>query len=791
MTRAALAALVLAFTLAHLPYVTSTLEDIDSVNFALGIRDFDVANHRPHPPGYPVYIALGKLGASIVGPLSGEAARSAIEARTLSSLSLVGAIAAVLLLYRVLTCWPASARLQSHASFGEASARQGLPPKFGEGAPWRRFDARAVAATALTVACPLFWFLAVRPLSDVPGLAAALAAQASLALAWWRQQADAFGDRRLSPARMAASGRMIVLGSLLAGGAIGVRSQNALLTLPLLVGVLVDRIGRGVAGALLGALVALTTGFLLWAIPMVVASGGIEAYLAALGTQAGEDFAGVEMLFLNPSPRLARFAAMRTFIYPWDSVVLGAVVTALAGLGAFVLMARDLRAAAAVALVSVPYLVFHLLFQDTTFVRYALPLMPPVVFLAVCGLEGLVRNAAVPATGALALWSVAIAFPTLAAYGSEKSPAARVTAAMDDARVPAAPGALAMHQTFRRPLEAEIVAIEPQLPSPPRREWLELVRYWREGHTSPLWFLADPRRTDLALIDPRSRADRTDFVWGFSSLSEMGGMRPRAVTWYRMPAPGWFAEEGWALTPETAGIARLMGRGPSIGPITAWVRRRPDPVRMLIGGRHLGGTQDPLARFRVAIDGTTAAEWASGPGFFMHEFDLSSGILAGVGPLARLTVQSETTAGGRVPTSVEQFDLQSRGSMMWAYDEGWHEAEYDPGVGMWRWTSGRATLRIIGANGPVAITVRVERPRRYFDDDPTVRVMAGDRVLGETRFRETELWSVVAPLDALQATGGRVTLETNRTFVPSERGGPPDERRLGLRVFGVNITPQP
>ena len=64
MSRSALAALALAFALAHLPYLVSTLEDIDSVNFALGVRDFDVANHRPHPPGYPLYIALGKLGVA-------------------------------------------------------------------------------------------------------------------------------------------------------------------------------------------------------------------------------------------------------------------------------------------------------------------------------------------------------------------------------------------------------------------------------------------------------------------------------------------------------------------------------------------------------------------------------------------------------------------------------------------------------------------------------------------------------------------------------------------------------
>ena len=49
--------LALVFLALHLPYLPASLEDLDSVNFALGIRDFDVARHQPHPPGYPVFIA--------------------------------------------------------------------------------------------------------------------------------------------------------------------------------------------------------------------------------------------------------------------------------------------------------------------------------------------------------------------------------------------------------------------------------------------------------------------------------------------------------------------------------------------------------------------------------------------------------------------------------------------------------------------------------------------------------------------------------------------------------------
>jgi multisubunit Na+/H+ antiporter MnhC subunit len=769
--RAALPVLALAFALSHLPFLVSTLEDIDSVNFALGVRDFDVADHRPHPPGYPAYIALGKTAVLLSAPFV-EGTRAMLEARALSALALMGALAALILLYRVLT---AVATAQSSIDL--------MSP------PWRRLDPRALAATALAVSCPLFWYLSVRPMSDVPGLAAALAAQACLALAWWRQQPDGSGDRRLSPDRMAASGRMLVLGALLTGLAIGFRSQNAMLTIPFLMGVLFDRIGRGVAGALIGGGVAFAVGALIWAVPLVVASGGLDAYLAALGSQAGEDFAGVEMLYLNPSPRLAAFGLLRTLVYPWDSVLLGGTVVGLSAIGAFALLRRERRTLMAIILLALPYLVFHLLFHDTTFVRYALPLVPAVAFLAVTGLEAMARRAAVPLAAALALWAIVIGAPVLAAYASEPSPTVRAFGAIEEAALITRPGALAMHQTFRRPLEAEDVSIAPQLPSPPRREWLELAKYWREGHTAPLWFLADPTRTDLALIDPQSRADRLDFVWRWTSLSDLGGMRPRAVHWYRLPPPGWFAEEGWALTPETAGIARLMGRGPSIGPITAWIRRRPESVRVIVGGRHLDASAGVPVTFVAAVDGTDLEHWTTGPGFFLHEFELPAGTLAGHG-LAALTLRSISGQRGRVETAIEQFDLQSSGTLMWGYDEGWHEAEFDPTLGLWRWTSDRATLRIVGATSPVVVTLRVESPLRYFNELPIVRMMAGSHVLGETRFDGSFVWRVVVPIDWLQQSGGRVAIESDRTFVPAERGEPADRRALGLRVFGVDVSAQ-
>src|SRR5258707_6691358 len=37
------------------------LYDLDSVNFALAIQRFDPRVHQPHPPGYFLYICLGRL----------------------------------------------------------------------------------------------------------------------------------------------------------------------------------------------------------------------------------------------------------------------------------------------------------------------------------------------------------------------------------------------------------------------------------------------------------------------------------------------------------------------------------------------------------------------------------------------------------------------------------------------------------------------------------------------------------------------------------------------------------
>ena len=43
------------------PYRARMLYNWDAVQFALALTEFDVAKHQPHPPGYLLYVGLGRL----------------------------------------------------------------------------------------------------------------------------------------------------------------------------------------------------------------------------------------------------------------------------------------------------------------------------------------------------------------------------------------------------------------------------------------------------------------------------------------------------------------------------------------------------------------------------------------------------------------------------------------------------------------------------------------------------------------------------------------------------------
>jgi hypothetical protein len=738
--------IALAYLAAHLPSLAPSLEDIDSINFALGLRDFDPARHQPHPPGSPVYIAMGRALLAIVAAIGSTLSQTAAEALTLSLWSaLAGAVALV-----------AAARV----------FRESAPADSG-GAPW---------GIALLAACPLFWLSGLRPMSDLPGLAAALVAQA-LILQGRR-------DRR-----------RLIQGAVVAGLAAGIRVQTVWLTVPVLALALLRQRGAGLVWLVTRPVAALAVAGLAWAVPLVADSGGVPEYLRALSSQAGEDFAWVNMLWLEPTPRRLGFSLYETFVLPWGSVQLAALVAVSAAVGVVIAAVRDRSALAVLALAFGPYAAFHLLLQETITVRYALPTLPLVAWLAARGFSAAGRFAPLAAVPVL-LASLIVSVPVGLAYGADEHPQFLAIAAAQDRARAAPPAAVFSHYSLWRALQATPSTTLGATPLvEPRRqyEWLGPVEYWKGGGAGPVWFLADPRRTDLALIDPAALQDVSRFPWAVAGRPELGGSRPLGADWYRIAAPGWFAGEGWALTPETGGLAQATAAGPDHRPIEAWVRRRSGPLHLVIGGRHLGDPGDPAADFELALDGTVRDRWTLTfeNRNFLRFLDIPDGLAPGPG-YGRLTIASRSANGDarRAVVGVRQFDIQPADRLLFGFGEGWHEEELDPMTGQrWRWTSERSLLRIKGATGAVRISLRGESPLRYFDAPPTVRVTAAGKVLAQFQPDDDFDWTATVPADEVTRAAGAIAIETDPVYLPGPAEGTTDERHLGLRVYEMRVYP--
>jgi hypothetical protein len=713
------------------------------VNFALGVRDFDVAQHQPHPPGYPLFIALGKTATPVMRAIG----VAGPEVRGLAVWSALGGALAIACIW-MLFAYPTDAPV-------------------------------ALLTTSLSAASPLFWFTALRPLSDMSGLAAAFAAMALLVRA---------APNPSGGVDEVARARALLFGAAATGLAAGFRAQTTVLTMPLLAYVLIA--SRIPPVARMRALAACVAGGAVWAVPLIVASGGPAAYVRALGSQAGEDFTGVVMLWTSRSPRIAAFAMLNTFVLPWDSPVLAGIVLMLALGGIGVLALRWPRALILFVVMFGPYAIFHILFQETVTVRYALPVVVSECFAAAVLLAEAVPAFAVVGCAALCVWGLALGVPAGLAFGRSPSPAFDALDRMNQA---AGDPVIAMHRRqfteTRRARQWSGGLPGTLLPSPRDFEWLELTRSWREGFAGPAWFVADPRRTDLTLIDPQGRTLQR-FRWPFKKAVYVGGARPDEIDWYIYEAPGWFLEQGWALTPEIAGISEREGWRPHLRPSVGWVRRRSGPAVMMLGGRHLGSASDRPVHLAASIDGTELAGFDVTPGFFLRFVPLAAGALAGQGRFGRLTVTATSAAAAAPPAvALEQFNLQSPDAVQFGFAEGWQEPEYNPQTSKsWRWMSERAVLAVHTGGHGVTLRIDGESPLRYYDAPPEVAIRVGDRVITTAHPDRDFTIEAAIPVDLLTAAGDRVTLESSRMFVPGEKEGTADRRHLALRIYSVQVS---
>ena len=659
LTVAALCACAVLAT--RLPFLAKSLDDIDAVNFALAVGDFDPARHQPHPPSYAVYVLLAKVFAGAAG-VKPEAAAGALA--LLSTVAQAALPMPLFLLFRGL----------------------GARPRI------------AAAAVALTLLNPVVWINGVRPMSDSVGLLFAVGAQAMLLGA-------------------AATGRGLVASSVLCGLAAGVRVQTLALTVPLWACAMT----RPGAKRRAAAFAAFAAAGLAWAVPTVIESGGLSAYWQAFrGTAAAA--AEVEPLVmtwtLNRGVRVARHVLFR----PWGAEWLGIAMALLSGLGAAAAWRRGASMRLAV-LAFGPYLVAHALFQEAQMQRYALPYVPLLALLAVLGMDAIARAAAgrradaaflgLAAAGAAAVGAVAL--PGLSAYGAVDSPA---YAAMREVGRIAAPRhgyVLSGHYMFNRYFALAPASL-PMLRLPPRREMAALQESWLAGGDRPVLFLAEPRRTDLEAVDSRSRVLRGQWAWPGAAAVLLSGERPSSVHLVEIGRPLWFAGTGWGLSLE---MAHPHGTAEPVR--TAYLRASGDTSVLMVAGE----PTDPRAaewagELTLAgrrLDGRSCgAVWMaaytvppSGPGGYV--------------PLAFTTARGGTISGA--PFALRGLAYGRAGDPMLVRGDGWHYPEATEDGRPFRWASrvARSMLNVPAAGA--RLVVEGEVPVRHIATPVSIEIESG------------------------------------------------------------------
>jgi hypothetical protein len=196
------------------------LYDLDSVNFALAMRHFDPRVHQPHPPGYFLYICLGRLLKLLFQDAN----------LALVVLSILASCGAAIIIYKMTMDW-----------FGPTAAQ---------------------FAGIIFLLSPLAWFHGVVALTYIvetffSGL---------LGYLCWRVHSGREGS--ILPAAVAL------------GVSAGIRPSSLVFLAPLFLFSLRKATPKG----RWKGLAALVLTLIAWFVPMIVASGGLNAYFGALAS---------------------------------------------------------------------------------------------------------------------------------------------------------------------------------------------------------------------------------------------------------------------------------------------------------------------------------------------------------------------------------------------------------------------------------------------------------------------------------------------------------------------------
>jgi len=310
--------------------------EYDEFLFAAGVERFDPVQHRPHPPGYPLLIGLGKAFRWVCGD-----AFHALVALAIVS-SLVGFVA----------LFAAFRRLAEDAFPGGDRVRS---------------EAIALTGALLFHLSPAMLVHGPMPMSDPPMLM-------FLSLALWA--ATRLGTD--------GPGAALAFGAF-ASAAVGCRPQVAVAVLPMVAVALLLASGWRKRGLILAGFTTLS---LAWFLPLVVAAGGPAGLVALLGKQGAlvaQFDSGEARLPWSPQGVAFRFIA-----HPWGDRWTSLPILALAAIGAFQLARSRPRSILPLATLGLVHLTFCLLVMEPRDgVRYALPTVLAVAFVAALGLARL------------------------------------------------------------------------------------------------------------------------------------------------------------------------------------------------------------------------------------------------------------------------------------------------------------------------------------------------------------------------------------------------------------------
>ncbi len=234
--------------------VAHSLNDWDEALFSMGVDEYDINLHHPHPPGYPLFIAAAKV-IHLVGPS---------EFRCLQVIVLLGAF----------LLFPAAVLLARECGFAFATA---------------------VCGALIFVFLPNVWIYSGTGFSDVPSTALGLAA------CWLLLRG------RRDP-------RSYLIGAIVLGIAVGFRTPNLLIgAIPALLATIARLRARDFRHVILATLLggAIAGGSYLGA---ALASGTLEQYRAVLRAQS--EYVRAVDSWHNPKRLPLYTVAKMFFIWP-------------------------------------------------------------------------------------------------------------------------------------------------------------------------------------------------------------------------------------------------------------------------------------------------------------------------------------------------------------------------------------------------------------------------------------------------------------------------------------------